>query len=77
MYLPFCELFTAKIPPHAFEGGRNVFSLIQLEVVMLRIILLNVQTQRPVRKVINRCVPRLPEVIRLNVPVTQLVGVNA
>ena len=51
--------------------------LLQLEIVVLGIILLNVQAKRPVRQVVNRCVPRLPEVIRLNVPVVQLVGIQA
>ena len=41
------------------------------------IILLNVQTERPLRQVVNRCVPCLPEVIGLNVPVVQLVGIQA
>ncbi len=53
------------------------FSFAQLEVVMLGIILLNVQAERPVRKVVNRCVPGLPEIIGLDVPVMQLVGVHA
>ena len=58
----------------AWKGERGS---VQLEVVMPGIILLNVQTERPLRQVVNRCVPCLLEVIGLNVPIVQLVGINA